>query len=65
MPTLKTAKGVKKRIKVTGTGKLLAFPAGRRHLLAGRPAKLKRQARRPQRLVPSDAKKIRALLPYQ
>ena len=62
---LKTVKGVKDRIKVTGTGKLIAHRAGRRHLLGSRRAKTKRQLRRLQVLSPVDARKIRPLLPYQ
>jgi large subunit ribosomal protein L35 len=64
MPKLKTVKGVKERLKVTGTGKLLGFRAGRRHLLAGKRAKIKRQLRRRTVLAQVDARKIRALLPY-
>jgi len=64
MPTLKTVKGVKDRLKITGTGKLLGFRAGRRHLLTGRRAKTKRQLRRPKTLSPVDARRLRALLPY-
>ena len=64
MPKIKTVKGVKERIKVTGTGKLVGFRAGRRHLLSHRSAKLKRKMRRSLVLSPSDTKKIRALIPY-
>lgn len=64
MPTLKTVKGVKARIKVTGTGKLLGFRAGRRHLLGGKRGKIKRQMRRTQLLSRADERKVRALLPY-
>ena len=64
MPTLKTVKGVKGRMKVTGTGKLRRFRAGRRHLLVGRSAKRKRHMRRPGLVSPTEAKKLKALLPY-
>ena len=64
MPTLKTVKGVKRRLKVTGTGKLVGFRAGRRHLLGGKRAKIKRQLRRPTTLSQVDARKIRTLIPY-
>ena len=64
MPKLKTVKGVKGRLKVTGTGKLLGYRAGKRHLLSGKRAKIKRQLRRPQTLARVDAKKVRTLLPY-
>lgn len=64
MAKLKTVKGVKERIKVTGTGKLLAFQPGRRHLLSGKRAKSQRQLRRPAVLSQRDARQIRALIPY-
>ncbi len=64
MPKLKTVKGVRDRVKVTGTGKLRRFRAGRRHLLTGRRAKLTRHMRRPRLVSPTEAKKIKALLPY-
>ena len=64
MPKLKTVKGVKERLKVTGTGKLMGFRAGKRHLLSGERAKIKRQLRRPQILSPVDARKIKSLIPY-
>ena len=65
MPKLKTVKGVKDRIKVTGTGKLIAYRPGRRHLLAHRRAKTKRQLRRTRELARVDARKIQMLLPYE
>lgn len=47
MPKQKTNKSVKKRFRVTGTGKLKRNKANKRHLLAGRSSKRKRQLRRP------------------
>lgn len=64
MPKMKTVKGVKERFKVTGRGKVLGFRAGRRHLLGGKRAKLKRKLRGSVTLAKVDARKIRALLPY-
>ncbi len=64
MGKLKTVKSVKDRFRVTGTGKLLAHRAGRRHLLSGRRSKLKRQLRRPQTIAAADTRKIRTLIPY-
>lgn len=65
MPKLKTLKGVKRRFKVTGTGKVVGFRAGRRHLLGGKRAKTKRQLRRQQTLATVEHRKIKALIPYQ
>lgn len=64
MPKLKTVKGVKARLKVTGRGKLLGFRPGRRHLLGGKRSKIKRQLRQPQMVSPADERKIRSLVPY-
>ena len=64
MPKLKTVKGVKERLKVTGTGKLLGFRPGRRHLLGGKRSKIKRQLRRPQTVSRAEERKIRSLVPY-
>jgi len=64
MPKLKTVKGVKARLKVTGRGKLLGFRPGRRHLLGGKRSKIKRQLRRPQTVSSAEERKIRSLVPY-
>jgi len=64
MPKLKTVKGLRDRVKVTGTGKLVRFRAGRRHLLGGKRAKQKRQMRRMRGVSPVEAKQLLRLLPY-
>ena len=64
MPKMKTVKGVKDRIKVTGTGKLIGFRAGRRHLLGTKPTKIKRKLRRSRVLSPRDEQHVRSLIPY-
>ena len=64
MPKIKTVKGVKERFKLTGRGKLMASRPGRRHLLGGKRAKMKRHLRRQIVLSDRDDRKIRALIPY-
>jgi len=64
MPKMKTVKGVKERFKVTGTGKLMGYRAGRRHLMGSKRSKVKRQKRTWFPLAPEDEKKVRALIPY-
>ena len=64
MPKLKTVKGVKERFKVTGTGKMLARRAGKRHLLGSRRRKTKRQLGRPRLVADVDLRKLRSLVPY-
>jgi large subunit ribosomal protein L35 len=62
MPKQKTNKSIKKRFRVTGTGKLTRNQCNKRHLLSGRSAKRKRQLRKPE-LVPAGvtAKYLRAI----
>jgi len=43
----KTSKSVKKRFRITGTGKVKRNKCGKRHLLSGRTSKRKRQLRTP------------------
>ena len=64
MPKIKTVKGVKERFKVTGTGKVVGYRSGRRHLLSGKRAKLMRHLRRQRTLSPVDARKLKMLVPY-
>lgn len=64
MPKLKTVKGVKWRLKVTGRGKLVGRRAGRRHLLAGKRAKNKRHLRRPQVVSATESRTIKTLVSY-
>ena len=45
MPKQKTHRGLKKRVKVTGGGRVRRRKAGSRHLLAGKNAKRKRHLR--------------------
>ena len=64
MPKLKTHKGVARRVKMTGTGKLRRFRSGRRHLLTRRPPKRMRQSRRSVEVSAAQEKKLRQMIPY-
>jgi large subunit ribosomal protein L35 len=64
MPKLKTSKSAKKRIRISKTGKIKHWKAGRRHLLGGKRSKRKRQLGRPGYLSKADESAIRLLLPY-
>lgn len=64
MPKIKTVKGVKRRFKVTGRGKVMAYRSGRRHLLSHKRAKTKRNMRKQRVLAPVDQRKVLALMPY-
>ena len=64
MPKLKTNKSVKKRFRVTKSGKFKRMRAGKRHLLVDKSAKRKRQLRGSQLVPKAMEKQIRRLLPY-
>ena len=64
MPKLKTKSGVKKRFKITATGKVKAGVAGKRHRLSGHNGKYIRQNRGTKVLNASDAVVVKAWAPY-
>jgi large subunit ribosomal protein L35 len=65
MPKLKTKSGVKKRFKVTGTGKVVAKSAHTRHMMMNKPKSMKRKARGTFVLAECDGKIIRDnFMPY-
>ncbi len=64
MPKLKTHKGAKARVKVTGRGKVKAMRSGKRHLNFKKRGKRIRQGRTDLLLAKSEADRIKALLPY-
>ena len=45
MPKIKTRKGVRKRFKLTGGGKLMSRRAGKSHLMSSKTRKRKRKLR--------------------
>ena len=63
MPKLKTKSSAKKRFSLTGTGKVRANFAGKRHNLRKRPKKMKRKARGTTVLTAADARIVKACLP--
>ncbi len=62
MPKNKTHSGMKKRIKVTGSGKLLAERAGRRHLLERKPSTLTRRLAGTTEVAKPDVPRVKKLL---
>lgn len=64
MPKLKTKSGVKKRFKMTATGKLKAGVAGKRHRLISHNAKYIRQNRGTKVMSEADTKIVKLWLPY-
>jgi large subunit ribosomal protein L35 len=64
MPKLKTKSGVKKRFKLTASGKVKAGPAGKRHRLISHNGKYIRQNRGTSTIADADAKRIKLWIPY-
>lgn len=64
MPKMKTKSGVKKRFKLTASGKVLAGAAGKRHRLISHNGKYIRQNRGASALAEPDAKRVKLWIPY-
>jgi large subunit ribosomal protein L35 len=62
MPKMKTHKATAKRIKVTGSGKLMRKRACGRHLLRKKSSRRKRRFSVPGLIAPVDRKRIRQLI---
>lgn len=61
MPKMKTKSALRKRIKVTGTGKVKRGQAYRSHLAQNKTTKQKRQSRKADFMHPSDLKRFKGL----
>ena len=64
MPKLKTKSGVKKRFKMTATGKVKHAQVGKRHCMIKRTAKQVRQNRGTAVMADGDAGKMKIWAPY-
>ncbi len=64
MPKMKTKSSVKKRFKITGTGKVKAQQAGKRHGMIKRSNSFIRNARGTSVLCDADTKIIMQFMPY-
>lgn len=64
MPKMKTKSSAKKRFKVTGSGKVMAAQAGKRHGMIKRSNKFIRQARGTTVLSAPDEKIVKQFMPY-
>lgn len=64
MPKLKTKSGVKKRFKLTKSGKVKAGQAGKRHGMIKRTNKQIRNKRGTTILCAADARIIKQFMPY-
>jgi large subunit ribosomal protein L35 len=64
MPKMKTKSGVKKRFKITASGKIKHGVAGKRHRLISHNAKYIRQNRGTEVLAKADTARVHAWAPY-
>jgi large subunit ribosomal protein L35 len=62
MPKNKTHSGMKKRVKVTGSGKLLFQRAGKRHLLERKPSTLTRRLTGTSTFSAADTGRVKKLI---
>jgi len=62
MPKMKTHSSAKKRFKVTGSGKIKRFQAGKRHLLRKKSKSAKLRLTGSTLVSKADEKRIKALL---
>ncbi|GAC1507039.1 MAG: 50S ribosomal protein L35 [Candidatus Dormibacteraceae bacterium] len=62
MPKLKTRKGIAKRVRVTGTGKLIRASSFKSHLLEHKSQKRKRNYENKQAVSKSDRRTVRRAL---
>ena len=64
MPKMKTHRGLAKRVKVTGSGRLKRHKANHSHILTKKSKKRKRRLRRADFIDKADEKAMKRLLPY-
>jgi large subunit ribosomal protein L35 len=64
MPKIKTNRSAAKRLKRSGSGKLVRNRMGRRHILTSKTRKRKRQLRRKAMVAASMMPRINSLVPY-
>lgn len=64
MSKLKTKSSVKKRFRLTASGRVRMKPANMRHGMSKRPQSMKRKARHIGNLSAPDAKIIKPMMPY-
>jgi large subunit ribosomal protein L35 len=64
MPKMKTKSSVKKRFKITASGKVKVGAAGKQHGMIKRSNKFIRNARGTMVLSDADAKIVKKMMPY-
>jgi large subunit ribosomal protein L35 len=61
---IKTSKGAKKRFKITGTGKVMHYKAGKSHILTSKAHKRKKRLAKKGIVNAVDSLNIKKLIPY-
>ncbi len=64
MPKMRTNRAAAKRVKVTGTGKLMRRSGWKRHKLEGKSPKRRRRLRKATLISKVDEPVMRRLVPY-
>ena len=64
MPKMKTKRAAAKRLKATGTGKLMRQRGWKRHKLEGKNPKRKRRLRKAVLVSKADQPRLKILVPY-
>ena len=64
MPKMKTKRAAAKRLKATGTGKLMRNRGWKRHKLEAKGPKRKRRLRKPVLVSAVDQPRLKTLVPY-
>lgn len=64
MPKMKSHSGAKKRMRLTGSGKIRAYHSKKRHILTKKKPKPRRRLRGGMILGPMDQKNLHDVLPY-
>ncbi len=62
MPKMKTHRGTAKRVRVTGSGKLMRAKAFKSHIMTKKSQKRKRNFRHETEVAPADAKVVKRQL---
>ncbi|HXH62700.1 MAG TPA: 50S ribosomal protein L35 [Gemmatimonadales bacterium] len=62
MPKMKTKRALRKRVKITGSGKIRRYHAYKRHILTKKHPKRKRRLRQGAMVAHADQKRLMRLL---
>jgi large subunit ribosomal protein L35 len=62
MPKLKSNRGAAKRFKISGTGKIKRYKAGKSHILTKKSQKRKRKLRQSSLIAKADESRVKKML---